>query len=42
MSKLDEGERFPEIILEGAEGPEALAERWQRGPLVVAFERHFG
>jgi hypothetical protein len=24
------------------DGPVELCERWQRGPLVVAFMRHFG
>ncbi len=42
MSKLDEGDRFPDIKLEGAGESVALSERWQHGPLIVAFERHFG
>jgi len=42
VSNLDQGDRFPDITLEGAEESVALSERWQDGPLIVAFERHFG
>jgi len=39
---LDVGDAFPDITLEGREAPVRLSDRWQDGPLVVAFERHFG
>jgi hypothetical protein len=42
LSTLDEGDRFPDLTLEGPDGSERLSERWAKGPLVVAFERHFG
>jgi hypothetical protein len=41
-SMLTTGDSFPEIHLESREGDVALKDRWQRGPLVVAFMRHFG
>jgi hypothetical protein len=42
MAKLAVGDPFPELVLESPEGDVALAERWRKGPLVVAFMRHFG
>lgn len=41
-AKLNLGEAFPELVVESVEGPVELRERWERGPLVVAFMRHFG
>ena len=40
--RLKPGDRFPEITVDSVDGPVELCERWQRGPLVVAFMRHFG
>jgi peroxiredoxin len=40
--QLSIGDEFPDITLETAEGRVSLQERWEQGPLVVAFERHFG
>jgi hypothetical protein len=40
--RLAAGDPFPELVLESREGEVRLAERWQKGPLVVAFMRHFG
>ena len=42
MARLAEGDAFPEVTLESADGPVELGERWRPGPLVVAFMRHFG
>ena len=42
MARLSVGDQFPEIVVESADGPVELRERWKRGPLVVAFMRHFG
>ncbi len=42
MARLERGDRFPEVALESVDGPVELRERWRRGPLVVAFMRHFG
>jgi hypothetical protein len=39
---LKEGDEFPELRVESREGDVALAERWRKGPLIVAFMRHFG
>ena len=39
---LKPGDKFPELHVESREGDVALAERWRKGPLVVAFMRHFG
>jgi hypothetical protein len=33
---------FPNLTLQSVDGPVELKERWQDGPLVVAFMRHFG
>ena len=41
-SRLEVGDAFPEISVDSVDGPVELCERWQRGPLVVAFMRHFG
>ena len=42
MARLSPGDKFPGVEVESTEGPVALAERWERGPLVVALMRHFG
>ena len=42
MARLTEGDAFPELTVESVDGSVALRERWRRGPLVVAFMRHFG
>ncbi len=42
MARLEQGDAFPELTLESTDGPVELRERWRRGPLVVAFMRHFG
>jgi hypothetical protein len=42
MSVLKKGDAFPEITLETRDGQVQLSDRWRRGPLVVAFMRHFG
>ena len=39
---LSVGDKFPELHVESREGDVALSERWRKGPLVVAFMRHFG
>jgi hypothetical protein len=39
---LKEGDQFPELQVESREGDVVLAERWRKGPLIVAFMRHFG
>jgi hypothetical protein len=42
MARLNEGDAFPPITVDSVDGPVELRERWVRGPLVVAFMRHFG
>ena len=42
MAKLNVGDAFPELLVDSVEGPVELKARWERGPLVVAFMRHFG
>jgi hypothetical protein len=42
VARLQEGDAFPEVVVDSVDGPVELVERWQRGPLVVAFMRHFG
>jgi hypothetical protein len=42
MTRLNEGDAFPELVVEKVDGPVELRERWTGGPLVVAFMRHFG
>ena len=42
MSQLAAGDAFPELTVESTDGVVELKERWERGPLVVAFMRHFG
>jgi hypothetical protein len=42
MARLSVGDPFPELTVESMDGPVDLRERWRRGPLVVAFMRHFG
>jgi peroxiredoxin len=39
---LSPGDTFPDLELDSTDGDVSLAERWRRGPLVVAFMRHFG
>jgi hypothetical protein len=39
---LKPGDEFPDLHVESREGDVALAERWRKGPLIVAFMRHFG
>ena len=39
---LKPGDKFPELQVESREGDVSLSERWRKGPLVVAFMRHFG
>jgi hypothetical protein len=39
---LSVGDKFPELHVESREGDVALSDRWRKGPLVVAFMRHFG
>ena len=40
--RLAAGDAFPEITVDSVDGPVDLHERWNSGPLVVAFMRHFG
>jgi hypothetical protein len=42
MARLSRGDAFPELTVESTDGPVELRARWKRGPLVVAFMRHFG
>ena len=42
MSKLGPGDVFPDMTLQTRGGRVQLADRWRKGPLVVAFMRHFG
>ena len=42
MARLEVGDPFPRVTVESVDGPVQLFERWERGPLVVAFMRHFG
>ena len=42
MERLDINDRFPQLVVDSLDGPVELHERWRRGPLVVAFMRHFG
>ncbi len=42
MSKLGPGDPFPDITLDTRDGDAQLSDRWRKGPLVVAFMRHFG
>ena len=42
MARLSAGDPFPQVEVESPDGPVALSERWERGPLVVALMRHFG
>jgi hypothetical protein len=42
MARLSVGDAFPALTVESIDGPVELKERWRRGPLVVAFMRHFG
>ena len=39
---LSVGDKFPELHVESREGDVALSDHWRKGPLVVAFMRHFG
>jgi hypothetical protein len=42
MAQLKAGDSFPSISVDSVDGPVDLRTRWERGPLVVAFMRHFG
>jgi peroxiredoxin len=42
MSALVPGDAFPNLSLHTVDGDVELRERWERGPLVVMFMRHFG
>jgi peroxiredoxin len=42
MSDLSPGDDFPNLSLHTVDGEVELRERWERGPLVVMFMRHFG
>jgi hypothetical protein len=42
MARVEVGDPFPELAVDSVDGPVELRERWRRGPLVVAFMRHFG
>ena len=42
MSQFEVGDEFPNLKLDGVDGEVQLRERWQDGPLVVMFMRHFG
>lgn len=42
MGRLREGDAFPDLTVDSVDGDVALHDRWRRGPLVVAFMRHFG
>jgi len=42
MSALAQGQEFPGLTLLTTDGPVELRQRWQNGPLVLAFMRHFG
>ena len=42
MSPLAPGDDFPNLTLSTVDGDVELRERWERGPLVVMFMRHFG
>ena len=39
---LEPGDEFPNLKLDSVDGRVELRNRWQRGPLVVMFMRHFG
>jgi peroxiredoxin len=39
---LEPGAEFPNLKLESVDGRVELRQRWQSGPLVVMFMRHFG
>lgn len=42
MSRLQIGDRFPQLVVDTVDGPARLSQRWRDGPLVVSFMRHFG
>jgi peroxiredoxin len=42
MPALEPGDPFPNLRLVTVDGDVELRERWERGPLVVMFMRHFG
>jgi hypothetical protein len=42
LTRLAEGDRFPDLTVETTEGEVRLGERFAGRPLVVAFMRHFG
>ena len=39
---LKKGDSFPDLHVESREDDVVLSDRWRKGPLVVAFMRHFG
>jgi hypothetical protein len=40
--RLTVGDAFPAVTLQSVDGPVDVSERWRDGPLILAFERHFG
>lgn len=42
MQGVGEGERFPDLSLEGVDGKIRLRDRWRQAPTIVTFMRHFG
>ncbi len=40
--RLEVGDPFPAVTLQSVEGSVDVSERWRDGPLILAFERHFG
>ncbi len=40
--RLKAGDAFPKITLQSVDGPVDVSDRWRDGPLILAFERHFG
>jgi hypothetical protein len=42
MSQLAQGQRFPGLTVDSTEGPVEFRHLWRKGPLIVAFMRHFG
>jgi hypothetical protein len=42
VGQLSVDDAFPDVVVQSLEGAIELRDRWQKGPLVVAFMRHFG
>jgi hypothetical protein len=42
VTQLARGDRFPALTLQSTDGPVELRLYWEKGPLVLAFMRHFG